>query len=114
MIDYGDKVPPNLHHQSTAREFVGAQAQLLVLGRDILPTEGLQVGAVHPLRAAMVWIKGAHAAPSPGSLAPFRITAVAPGVYVPNLSHRQRVMDLAVGLPGRNGDGAGDAVADLV
>src|SRR5262249_45482538 len=79
-IDHGGKLSADFHHQPPRREFVRAQAHLLVPGRNMLPTEGFQVGAVYPIGAAMIWIKGAHAAPSPRVLAPFRVTVVAPGI----------------------------------
>src|SRR5262245_14338926 len=78
-IDDSDEVSADLHHQSTEREFVRAQADLLVPGRNMLPTEGFQIGSVHSIRAAGIWIKGAHA-PSPRILAQCRVVAVAPGV----------------------------------
>src|SRR5262249_51767517 len=58
----------------------------------------------------MVWIKSANAATALGPLSVLPVACV----YVPNLGHRYCLVDLAIWLPGRNGDGAGDTIASLI
>jgi hypothetical protein len=105
-VDHGDEVSADLHHQPTGRELVRAQAQFLVLGRDMPPTEGLQVRAVGCLGAAVVRVEGGHPTPSTYPLAVGAIVVLR-GL---DTAHDQCVVDFAVVFLGCNGDGTGHAI----
>src|SRR5262245_36285692 len=108
-VDDGDQVPRDADDQTTARQLIGAQTNLLVLRRCELPAKRFQIGADCLLATTMIRVESTHSALPP---IPFGVSVVRRRrVGLPQAMQGQRVVDLVVVLAGRDGDSAGGAIA---
>src|SRR5262249_35064794 len=76
-----------------------------------LRAKRFQIGAERLLATTMIRVENTHSAPPP---CPFDVRAIRGRVGLPHAMHGQRAVHLVVGLAGRDGDSAGDAIARTV
>src|SRR5262245_17665227 len=99
------------HDQSPGRKLVDAQMHLLIFGRRESPADALQVGAVDFLIGTVRRIIAPAVTTSPN---PARDPTPWVPPHIVARRCRQGTQHLAIGLAGRNRDGARDAPAAAI